>query len=116
MPDKTLIRRAWDNLQGRVRGNVCDGCGKPRWKGLEVEWQSFHEFREWAFSNGWVPGLVLDRKDGELGYTRENCQWISKRANDNKARHQHKPDCKCFWCRKVRGTYLPESIADSEPF
>jgi hypothetical protein len=116
MPDKTLLRRAWDNMQNRVRGNVCDGCGKPRWKGLEVEWQSFHEFREWAHSHGWLPNLVLDRRDGEKGYTCANCQWITKRANDRKARNSHKPECQCFWCRRVHAMQVLEAMENGEPF
>lgn len=109
MPDKTLLRRAWDNMRARVAGKVCDGTHKPIWAGLEVEWKSYHEFRDWAYGAGWLPGLVLDRIDGSKGYTRSNCQWITKRANDNKARYQHKPECKCFWCKKVHGvpSYVP---------
>jgi hypothetical protein len=110
VPDKTELRIRWDSMLNRVRGNVCDGCGKPRWKGLEVEWQSFHEFREWAHAHGWLPGLALDRRDGERGYTRANCQWITKLANDRKARNSHKPECQCFWCRKVHAIAMLESV------
>lgn len=116
MPDRTLLRRAWDNMQNRVRGNVCDGCHRPIWKGLEVEWQSFHEFRDWAYTAGWLPGLVLDRRESDKGYTRSNCQWITKRANDRKARNAHKSECQCFWCRKVHSLALADSVADGAEF
>lgn len=116
MADKTELRRRWDSMLNRVRGNVLDGCGNPRWKGLEVEWQSFHEFREWAHGAGWLPGLVLDRRDGRAGYTRVNCQWITKRANDSKARNQHKVDCKCFWCVKVHRMSALDGMDNSAPF
>jgi hypothetical protein len=100
MPDRTEIRKRWDDMQHRVRGKVRDGCGNARWQGLEVGWSSFHEFREWAFTHGWLPGLSLDRIDGSKGYTPGNCQWITKQANDRKARNSHASSCQCFWCKR----------------
>lgn len=113
MPDKTELRIRWDSMQARVRGKVCDGCHNPRWKGLPVEWATFEEFRTWAHANGWLPGMSLDRKDGDQGYTSSNCQWISKRANDNKARNKHKPGCQCFWCKRKPidlGAFAPDPM------
>jgi hypothetical protein len=110
VPDKSKLRNAWDNMQKRVRGVVCDGCHKPRWKGLEVGWSSYAEFKTWALANGYEDGLSLDRREGDKGYVPGNCQWITKRANDEKARNSHKPECQCFWCRRK----VVHGVADAQ--
>jgi len=38
-------------------------------------------FVKWALTNGWCPGLVLDRKNGHLGYSPENCRWVTNKQN-----------------------------------
>ena len=32
----------------------------------------------WADSNGYAPGLTIDRVDVDLGYSPKNCRWVSK--------------------------------------
>lgn len=102
MAGKTLIRRLWDNMHNRVRGKVHDGCWQYRWHGREVGWPDFKSFRDWAYSNGWFPGAVLDRKDSVLGYTPNNCHFMSRRAHYQKTMNQHKPQCKCIFCTNKR--------------
>ena len=34
----------------------------------------------------WAKGLQLDRTDGELGYSPDNCQWLTQAANARKVR------------------------------
>lgn len=57
-------------------------------KGIVVcdEWlQGFTSFQQWALNNGYKIGLSIDRIDSNLGYSPQNCQWITKSENTIKA-------------------------------
>jgi hypothetical protein len=70
-------------------------CTKPgnksyQWsgaKGIKVckEWQKFEPFYDWAMKNGYGPELSIDRKDNNLDYCPENCQWLTRAENTRKA-------------------------------
>ena len=44
------------------------------WSGKE----GFYNFHKWAQENGWHPGLTLDRKDNDNGYTPANCRFVTQ--------------------------------------
>jgi hypothetical protein len=53
-------------------------------KGVSVcdAWlEDFGSFKEWSEANGYAPGLQLDRKDSDLNYDPDNCQWITQKQN-----------------------------------
>ncbi|MEU8133764.1 hypothetical protein [Streptodolium elevatio] len=52
-------------------------------RGISVcsEWQDYVPFRNWALANGYMDGKEIDRKDNNLGYTPENCVWVTKLEN-----------------------------------
>lgn len=53
-------------------------------KGIKVceEWDNdFGEFFRWALISGWVKGLQIDREDSDLGYTPDNCRWVTPLQN-----------------------------------
>lgn len=46
------------------------------------EWRdSADTFIGWAVANGWRKGLEVDRRDGTLGYSPENCRFVTKLEN-----------------------------------
>lgn len=91
---KRFVRlyKAWHNMQERVRGVKRNGSGKQAWLGLEVEWQTFEEFRTWALANGYSrERCSLDRLNTSEGYTSANCRWLTVRENSRRALHGDDP-------------------------
>lgn len=54
------------------------------------EWlSSFMSFYNWSINNGYKQGLLLDRKDNELGYSPENCRWVDSIEQNNNKRNNN---------------------------
>lgn len=88
------LYKIWQGMRNR--------CNKP-WdtaykrygaKGITVcdEWNnSFELFRDWAFKHGYIEGLdkkqqSLDRIDGTMGYSPDNCRWATaKEQQENRS-------------------------------
>jgi hypothetical protein len=43
-------------------------------------WESFEIFRSWALSQGYEPGLSIERRDVDGDYTPDNCTFIPRSA------------------------------------
>lgn len=54
-------------------------------KGVRVcpEWHQFTVFFEWAKNNGYRDDLTIDRINGDIGYTPENCRWVDRKTQQN---------------------------------
>ena len=52
-------------------------------RGIEVckEWHDLKTFSEWAFNNGFKPGLQIDRIDNNGNYEPSNCRFVSRSEN-----------------------------------
>ena len=62
-------------------------------RGITVcdEWrESFTAFRDWAFGNGYVEGLSLDRIDPNGNYEPSNCRWVTLKDQGNNRRNNRR--------------------------
>jgi len=64
---KLPSHQAW----GRYGGRGITVC--PQWTEFEVFWADMQ--------TGYGPGLELDRRDNSLGYSPENCRWVTSQVN-----------------------------------
>ena len=47
--------------------------------GICEKWKnSFIVFRDWAYQTGYKEDLEIHRKNNNLGYFPENCEWLTK--------------------------------------
>jgi hypothetical protein len=66
-----------------------------RWygaKGVTIcsEWlDSVSTFVKWGMSNGWEPGLTIDRVDSAGNYEPSNCQFLTRSKNTLKMIDEH---------------------------
>ena len=58
-------------------------------RGIKVcdEWQDYESFRRFALSNGWEPGLQLNRIDNDGNYEPGNVNFATARQNSNNRRN-----------------------------
>ena len=75
----TRLYRIYYNMKSRcLNPNVpCYEYYGGKGVGICSEWlNSFHNFRDWALSNGYSDELTLDRIDVSSDYSPSNCRWI----------------------------------------
>jgi hypothetical protein len=72
----------------------CNNPKDPRYvdyggRGISVceEWETSYEvFRNWAYENGYSETLTLDRENNDLGYSPDNCRWVTPKEQANNTR------------------------------
>ena len=65
-------------------------CGKsPYYKNVSIcpEWSDYNTFASWARSNGYKPGLSLDRINPLGNYEPANCRWVTWDVQQNNKRN-----------------------------
>lgn len=81
-----------------VWGGMKRRCYEPTFKNYDIyggrgikvckAWRNnFLKFFEWAINNGWIKGMHIDRKNGDLNYTPANCRIVTPKVNANNKRN-----------------------------
>ena len=103
--------RIWRIWQGMVRRatNPEDKDFKrygAAGRGVSEEWLSFHNFYR-DMQQGYRDDLTLDRRDNSLGYSKENCRWVtnlvqqSNKINNRVIHFQGKDMHLAEFCRRA---------------
>tara|TARA_R110002012_G_C11393534_1_gene584839 strand:+ start:55 stop:612 length:558 start_codon:yes stop_codon:yes gene_type:complete len=72
---KDRLYKIWQGMfhrRYRINPDIC------------IEWHDYEEFKKWSVDNGYESNLTIDRIDNSLGYSPDNCQWISLSKNSGK--------------------------------
>lgn len=74
---KSRLYRIYRHMINRCKNVKVESYPLYGGRGITVcnEWGKFEPFRDWALENGYQEDLSIDRKDNDLGYFPENCQW-----------------------------------------
>lgn len=86
----------WKGMRSRCLNDNYHASSRYKGRGITIceEWiEDAKAFCNWAYSNGWKPGMTLDRIDNDGNYCPENCQFLTKNQNVSKqAADRNKPD------------------------
>lgn len=78
------LRNIFKDMKRRCYVPKCKDYIRYGAKGIKVcdEWLKDHSvFEQWAFNNGYLENLTIDRKDSSKDYCPENCRWITIEEN-----------------------------------
>lgn len=85
---RTPLYNAWINMRQRCVNSFNPKYSRYGGRGIIVcdEWNNFKAFENWSLSNGYKPGLTLNRRDNNGDYTPNNCEWTTFKAQSNNTR------------------------------
>lgn len=102
---KNRLYHTWSEMRRRCNGQ-CTNRQYYGGKGIGycLEWEDFDVFATWAISNGYKPGLEIDRIDSDKDYTPDNCRWVSHKNNsrNRKARSNNTTGVAGVYVRKLK--------------
>lgn len=86
---KTNLYHTWFQMKTR-----CNSINDKRYndyggRGIKVysKWQNdFSVFRDWAYTNGYIEGLSIDRINNDGNYEPSNCRWTNNKVQCNNRR------------------------------
>lgn len=77
---RARLESVWNQMKQRCRNPNNDHYPYYGAKGVDVLWGNFGEFVDWAYANGYRPGLSIDRIDNDGNYEPGNCRWTDAKT------------------------------------
>lgn len=86
---RSRLNRIWKQMRQRCKNP--NDCAYARYGGRGItickEWDDFKVFRLWALGSGYGHDLSIDRIDNNLGYSPQNCRWVTNFAQARNKRN-----------------------------
>lgn len=92
----TRLYKIWSAMKQRCNNQNSSSYNYYGKNGITIckEWGDFQNFQTWALNHGYKENLTIDRLNPLKGYSPDNCQWITKEKNSEKAGEYNRR----FWC------------------
>lgn len=110
----TKLGRLFEYMKRRCNNPSCKDYPNYGGRGIRVGWESFDDFKKWALSNGYAPGLEIDRINNNGNYEPGNCRFVSHSVN-NRNKRMRRDNTTGFtgvWFHKPSGHYVFELCID----
>lgn len=109
------LYHVWQDMKNRCYNKNIKHFDRYGGRGITVceEWlRDYGKFREWAINNGYDENAnhgecTLDRINNNIGYSPENCRWVSMSIQDNNRStnkyYEYSGESHTIsdWCRKL---------------
>lgn len=81
----------WNSMKQRTSNPNAINYSLYGGKGIHVckDWEKYESFKNWSLKNGYESNLTLDRIDGNLDYSPDNCRWASWEQQENNRCNNH---------------------------
>ena len=78
----TRLYNIWRDMKNRCLNP--NNVGYPNYGGRGItvcaEWLEYQPFHDWAYTNGYMDDLFIDREDNNLGYSPANCRFVTRQV------------------------------------
>lgn len=110
---KTKIYRIYKSMKNRCYNKTFIQFDNYGGRDISIcqEWlDNFLIFEEWALANGYQEGLQIDRINNDLGYSPENCRWVTHAQNQYNKKSYKKDKYKGVF--KFENKYVASIVKD----